>query len=176
MGKSTYTRKTTNPKMAWSEERKAKWAKTVKEAHVNGTWHKKTKKAVGLAISNGKKEAIKFKNRSDAMKKSWKKRQQKAILTHPPTTLSENLLDPALLPDEECRPSHLDPPVYTVKPKQKKPAPDLPIKKIEAFFDLVEKELGIRPDLNEFINKAIEDQLVRFWRKCKKCNAKEENA
>ena len=72
MGKSTYTRKTTNPKMDWSEERKAKWSAQCKEAHANKTWYKKSKKAVGLAISNGKKEALKFKNRSEAMKKSWR--------------------------------------------------------------------------------------------------------
>ena len=108
MGKSAYTRKTTNPKMDWSEERKAKWSAQCKEAHANKTWYKKSKKAVGLAISNGKKEALKFKNRSEAMKKSWRKRKRlsernefnNAIMNHAPTTLSENLLDKAVLPEE----------------------------------------------------------------------------
>ena len=109
MGKSAYTRKTTNPKMDWSEERKAKWSAQCKEAHANKTWYKKSKKAVGLAISNGKKEALKFKNRSEAMKKSWRKRKRlsernefnNAIMNHAPTTPSENLLDKAVLPEGE---------------------------------------------------------------------------
>ena len=160
MGKSTYTRKTTNPKMEWSEERKAKWSAQCKEAHANKTWYKKSKKAVGLAISNGKKEAVKFKNRSKAMKKSWRRRQQKAILSHPPATLSENLLDSAVLPEKEK---------VNIKPKPKAdmPALDIPIasiEKIEAFFDLVEEELGVRPSLQEFINNAIDEKLSKFWR------------
>lgn len=151
MGKSTYTRKTTNPKMDWSEERKAKWSAQCKEAHANKTWYKQSKKAVGLAISNGKKEAVKFKNRSEAMKKSWRKRQQKA-------TLSENLLDSAVLPEKEK---------VNIKPKPKAgmPALDIPIasiEKIEAFFDLVEEELGVRPSLQEFINNAIDEKLSKF--------------
>ena len=151
MGKSTYTRKTTNPKMDWSEERKAKWSAQCKEAHANKTWYKKSKKAVGLAISNGRKEAVKTKNRSEAMKKSWRKRQQKA-------TLSENLLDSAVLPEKEK---------VNIKPKPKAgmPALDIPIasiEKIEAFFDLVEEELGVRPSLQEFINNAIDEKLSKF--------------
>ena len=93
MGKSTYTRKTTNPKMDWSEERKAKWSAQCKEAHANKTWYKQSKKAVGLAISNGKKEAVKFKNRSKAMKKSWRRRQQKErkqIVSPEPWSLSRD--------------------------------------------------------------------------------------
>ena len=158
MGKSTYTRKTTNPKMDWSEERKAKWSAQCKEAHANKTWYKQSKKAVGLAISNGKKEAVKFKNRSKAMKKSWRKRQQKAILSHPSATLSENLLDSAVLPEKEKV-------IIKPKPKAGVPALDIPItsiEKIEAFFDLVEEELGVRPSLQEFINNAIDEKLSKF--------------
>ena len=158
MGKSTYTRKTTNPKMDWSEERKAKWSAQCKEAHANKTWYKQSKKAVGLAISNGKKEAVKFKNRSEAMKKSWRRRQQKAILSHPPATLSENLLDSAVLPEKEKV-------IIKPKPKPGVPALDIPIasiEKIEAFFDLVEEELGVRPSLQEFINNAIDEKLSKF--------------
>ena len=77
MENSTYKRKTSNPKMAWSEERRAEFSAQCKKAHADGTWHKKSKKAVSKAISNGKKEAIKFKNRSMAQKKSWAKRKQK---------------------------------------------------------------------------------------------------
>ena len=151
MGNSTYTRKTTNPKMDWSDERKAKWSAQCKEAHASKTWYKQSKKAVGLAISNGKKEAVKFKNRSKAMKKSWRKRQQKV-------TLSENLLDSAVLPEKEKV-------IIKPKPKAGMPALDIPItsiEKIEAFFDLVEEELGVRPSLQEFINKAIDEKLSKF--------------
>jgi len=118
MGKSTYTRKTDNPKMAWSEERRAKYSAQCKEAHANGTRYKQSKKAVSRAISNGLKEAVKRRNRSEAMKKSWKKRQaQKAepvdFFSSPEikkrlderdggvrqSAMSENLLDKAVLPE-----------------------------------------------------------------------------
>jgi len=69
MGKSTYTRKTTNPNMGWSNERKAEWSAQCRKAHADGNWFKKSKKQVSLAISNGKKEAVKFKNRSNGQKK-----------------------------------------------------------------------------------------------------------
>ena len=101
---------------------------------------------------------MKFQNRSEAMKKSWRRRQQTAILSHPPATLSENLLDSAVLPAEKR---------VNIKPKPKSDllAFDLPIKsieKIEAFFDLIEEELGVRPSLQEFINNAIDEKLSKF--------------
>jgi len=104
--------------MAWSEERRAKYSAQCKEAHANGTRYKQSKKAVSRAISNGLKEAVKRRNRSEAMKKSWKKRQaQKAepvdFFSSPEikkrlderdggvrqAAMSENLLDKAVLPE-----------------------------------------------------------------------------
>ena len=196
MENSTYKRKTSNPKMAWSEERRAKFSAQCKKAHADGTWHKKSKKAVSKAISNGKKEAIKFKNRSMAQKKSWAKRkqqkeadffsaeniskrlnsrrgkEQEAIMNHPPTTLSENLLDKAVLPVEEEK---------TIKVKEKK-TPDLPSRAVfpqpyetwgkEQFgefasaiacasgvLEQAEKALGVRPTLHSFLLSAINDRL-----------------
>ena len=166
MKNSTYKRKTSNPKMAWSEERRAKFSAQCKKAHADGTWHKKSKKAVSKAISNGKKEAIKFKNRSMAQKKSWAKRKQQA------TTLSENLLDKAVLPVEEEK---------TIKVKEKK-TPDLPSRAVfpqpyetwgkEQFgefasaiacasgvLEQAEKALGVRPTLHSFLLSAINDRL-----------------
>ena len=64
-----YVRKTTNPKMAWSDERKAESSAKRKQAHAENKWHKKSKEEVALAISNGRKEAIKRKNRSEGQKR-----------------------------------------------------------------------------------------------------------
>lgn len=196
MENSTYKRKTSNPKMAWSEERRAEFSAQCKKAHADGTWHKKSKKAVSKAISNGKKEAIKFKNRSMAQKKSWAKRkqqkeadffsaeniskrlnsrkgkEQEAIMNHPPTTLSENLLDKAVLPAEE---------EVTIEVKEKK-TPDLPsrvmfpqpyekwdkeqfgefasaISCASGVLEQAEKALGVRPTLHSFLLSAINDRL-----------------
>ena len=41
---NSYVRKTDNPNMAWSDERRAKYSAQCKEARANGTWHKKSKK------------------------------------------------------------------------------------------------------------------------------------
>ena len=49
----------------------------------------------------------------------------------------------------------------TVKPNL---ALDLPIEKIEAFFDVIEAQLGVRPSLKDFITNAIDEKLSRFWR------------
>jgi len=163
---TTYVRKTDNPNMAWSDERRAKWSAQCKEAHASKTWYKKSKKAVSNAISNGRKEAAKFKNRSEGQKKAWIRRKangeglQKSIQCHPPTTLSENLLDKATMPAEESTDS-LDTKRVIVKPNL---ALDLPIEKIEAFFDVIEAQLGVRPSLKDFITNAIDEKLSRFWR------------
>jgi hypothetical protein len=146
MGNS-YKRKTDNPKMGWSDERRAKYSKQCKESHADGTWHKKSKKAVGEAISKGKLDAVKRRNRSEGQKR----RHAKAVQNYPATTFSENLLDSASLPDENV----------VIKPKKAKPAFNLPMGKIIALFDLVEENFGVRPNLNEFVNSAVEEKLAK---------------
>ena len=64
-----YVRKTTNPNMVWSPERRAAWAEQCRKAHANKTWYKKSKRQVSNAISNGKKEAVKFRNRSEGQRR-----------------------------------------------------------------------------------------------------------
>ena len=149
-----YKRKTDNPNMGWSDERRAKYSKQCKEAHANGTWHKKSKKAVGKAISKGKLDAVKRRNRSEGQKR----RHAKAIQNYPATTFSENLLDSAPLPDEDV----------VIKPKKAKPAFNLPMGKIIALFDLIEENFGVRPDLSEFVNSAVEEKLARVEKALRK--------
>ena len=150
-----YKRKTDNPKMGWSDERRAKYSKQCKEAHADGTWHKKSKKAVGKAISKGKLDAVKRRNRSEGQKK--RHAVAKAVQNYPATTFSENLLDSASLPDEDV----------VIKPKEKslRSITDLfPVKQlgaILALFDLIEDNLGVRPDFNEFVSSAVEEKLAK---------------
>lgn len=146
---NNYVRKTDNPNMGWSDERRAKYSKQCKEARANGTWHKKSKKAVGLAISNGKKEAIKRKNRSNGQRR--RHAQAKAVEHYPATTFSENLLDSAPLPEKDV----------VVKPKENGKGYYLKTGKIKALFDLIEENFGVRPNLNEFVNSAVEEKLAK---------------
>ena len=150
----SYERKTSNPKMAWSDERKAEYSTQCKEAHANGTWHKKSKRAVSKAISEGKRKAIKRRNRSEGQKR----RHAKAIQNYPATTFSENFLDSAPLPEKKV----------VTKPKKVEPVLNLPkavsplvINAVIDLFDLIEDHLGVRPDFNEFVNSAVEEKLVK---------------
>lgn len=77
----TYVRVTENPNMGWSDERKAKFSKDCRNAHADGTWHKKSKKAVSEAISNGLKAATKYRNRSNGQK--LRQQQARAVLHDP---------------------------------------------------------------------------------------------
>ena len=162
--KSLYKRKTDNPKTGWSDERRAKFSEKCKEAHANNTWFKKSKKIVGRNISNGLKNAAKFRNRSEAMKKSWERRKAaKSIINHPPTTLSENLLDKAPLPVSEkinIKPEVID---TGGKIEFEGIIPALTLKRIEAIFDIVENNFGIRPELNDFIADAINDKISKVF-------------
>jgi hypothetical protein len=160
MGKSYYKRKTDNPNMGWSDERRAKYSAQCKVAHANGTRYKKSKKAVGLAISNGKKEAIKRKNRSNGQRR--RHAQAKAIEHYPATTFSENLLDSASLPDMDV----------VVKPKEiivhNGKGYFLKTGKLKALLDLIEENFGVRPDLNEFVNSAVEEKMARVEKALRK--------
>lgn len=158
--KSLYKRKTDNPKTGWSDERRAKFSEKCKEAHANNTWFKKSKKIVGRNISNGLKNAAKFRNRSEAMKKSWERRRAaKSIMNHAPTTLSENLLDSAPLPLKEVQ--EFIPEKIESKPEvsDTEILPILMLKRIENLFDMIEKNFGIQPDLNAFIINAVDDKM-----------------
>ena len=160
MGKSPYKRKTNSPKMGWSDERRAKFSAQCREAHANNTWFKKSKKVVGRNISNGLKNAAKFRNRSEAMKKSWERRRAaKSIMNHAPTTLSENLLDSAPLPLKEVQ--EFIPEKIESKPEvsDTEILPILMLKRIENLFDMIEKNFGIQPDLNAFIINAVDDKM-----------------
>jgi hypothetical protein len=153
MGKSYYKRKTDNPNMGWSDERRAEYSAQCKVAHANGTRYKKSKKAVGLAISNGKREAIKRRNRSEGQKKRHAQTIDSVIMieSRPATTISENLLDSAPLPEKDV----------AVKPKENGKGYYLKTGKIKALFDLIEENFGVRPDLNEFVNSAVEEKLAK---------------
>jgi len=150
----SYERKTSNPKMAWSDERKAEYSTQCKEAHANGTWHKKSKRAVSKAISEGKRKAVKRRNRSEGQKR----RHAKAIQNYPATTFSENFLDSAPLPEKKV----------VTKPKKVEPVLNLPkavsplvINAVIDLFDLIEDHLGVRPDFNEFVNSAVEEKMAK---------------
>jgi deoxyribodipyrimidine photolyase-like uncharacterized protein len=134
MGISTYTRKTDNPNMGWSEARKAEWSVQCKKRHAEGNFYKKSKKDIGILISNGKKEAVKFKNRSNGQRKRH-------------ANLSENLLDKAQLPEE----------VETANIKT-----DLIGDRIGRVFDFLEKNFGVRPNYKEFIISAVEEKLEKI--------------
>ena len=151
MGKSDYKRKTDNPNMGWSDERRAKYSKQCREAHADGTWHKKSKKAVGKAISKGKLDAVKRRNRSNGQKR--RHALAKAIENYPATTFSENLLDSAPLPEKDV----------VIKPKGNGNGKGYYLKtgKIKALFDLIEENFGVRPNLNDFVNSAVEEKLAK---------------
>ena len=159
---NNYVRKTDNPNMGWSDERRAKYSKQCKESHADGTWHKKSKKAVGKAISKGKLDAVKRRNRSNGQRR--RHAQAKAVQHYPATTFSENLLDSAPLPEKDV----------VVKPKEKslRSITDLfPVKQlgaILALFDLIEDNLGVRPDFNEFVSSAVEEKLAKITKALRK--------
>ena len=148
-----YKRKTDNPNMGWSDERRAKYSKQCREAHADGTWHKKSKKAVGKAISKGKLDAVKRRNRSNGQKR--RHAQAKAVQNYPATTFSENLLDSAPLPEKDV----------VVKPKEivvrNGKGYFLKTGKLKALFDLIEENFGVRPNLNDFVNSAVEEKLAK---------------
>ena len=86
---TTYKRKTNNPKLAWSPERKAAWSAHIREQQAKGTWNKKSKRKVGLAISKGKKAANKKKKLSIARKNGWETRRANGNCDTPKTNPTE---------------------------------------------------------------------------------------
>ena len=132
-----YIRKTTNPNMGWSEERKAESSVKRKQAHAENKWHKKSKKEVALAISNGRKEAIKRKNRSEGQKKRHARAEHKV--------------------EAPAKEVPLPPNRETWTPKKVKR-----MNSVIGLLDLIEEHLGVRPDFGEFVDNAVEDKLAKF--------------
>ncbi len=88
---TTYKRKTDNPKLAWSPERREAWSKHIRDQQAKGLWNKKSKRKIGLAISKGRKAASKKKRLSIARKNGWETRRangNSAIVTPPEKTNS----------------------------------------------------------------------------------------
>lgn len=177
----TYVRITDNPKMGWSDERKAKFSETCKNAHANNTWHKKSKKAVSEAISNGLKEATKYRNRSNGQKRrhqndqaNIKRLQQERVAEK---LLVEGLQDtvPILTQgaeDAEKYCTNWDKINAELREGSDRPAPIEISKKhmdfIMELFDKIEAVFGIRPDVNEFVGSAIESKLQSVKDKLRK--------
>jgi len=88
-----YVRKTANPKLAWPQARRDAWSKRIRLEQANGTWNKKSKKAVGKAISNGKKASNKKKRLSIARKNGWETRRANGNCDAPETTSTETEQD-----------------------------------------------------------------------------------
>ena len=175
----TYVRITDNPKMGWSDERKAKFSETCKNAHANNTWHKKSKKAVSEAISNGLKAATKYRNRSNGQKRRHQndqdniKRLQQVRIAE--KALIEGLQDTVpILPNTEkiltqgaeeaeryC--TNWEKINSEMEEGSSKPATFEVSKSdmdaIVNLFDKIETELGVRPKMSEFIHRAIEEKL-----------------
>ena len=93
---STYKRKTNNPKLAWSPERRAAWSKHIREQQAKGLWNKKSKRKIGLAISKGRKAANKKKRLSIARKNGWKTRRANGNCDTPKITSVEKDLNKLL--------------------------------------------------------------------------------
>jgi len=187
----TYVRVTENPNMGWSNERKAEASARQKKMHADGTWHKKSKKAVSMAISNGLKESIKHRNRSNGQKRrhqndqeNIKKLQQES--SHSRTMrIAEDVanIDPSYVSATEkvLTQGVEDAERYCInwekinsemREGSDKPAP-IEISKmhmnfITELFNKIEDIFGIRPDVGEFVGSAIEDKLQSVWDKLRK--------
>ena len=185
----TYVRVTENPNMGWSDERKAKFSETCKNAHANNTWHKKSKKAVSEAISNGLKAATKYRNRSNGQKRRHqndqadikrlkeKRPEPAVIMTMEEKAFVEGVQDtvPVLTQgaeeaDRYC--TNWEKINSEIREGSDRPAP-VEISKmhmdfIMELFDKIEAVFGVRPDVNEFVGSAIESKLQSVKDKLRK--------
>ena len=195
MGNSTYKRVTDNPKLAWSEERKAAASEQRKKMLADGTWFKMSKKQRGRKISEGKRAAAQRRNRSNGQLKRHankeffsaheiKKRlnerkaeEQKAVMSHAPTTLSENLLDKAVMPEvlngvaevaadikeeDDYIGISFPEPFETWDSDQKKEFVEQ-IAMVSQVFDQVELAFGQRPSLHGLLMTAIDARLKKIF-------------
>ena len=151
----SYERKTTNPNMGWSDERRAKYSAQCKEAHANGTRHQISKKAVSLAISNGKKDAVKRKNRSEGQMRRHREASVKSI--------KEILANPPKVDDQAN--------MKRIQVANQEPLDPLNVDVANAvvdLFDLIEDHLGVRPEYDDFLNDAVEDKLAKITKALRK--------
>ena len=158
---NTYVRKTDNPNMGWSDERRAKYSAQCKVARANGTWHKKSKKAVGLAISNGKREAIKRKNRSEGQKRRHREANGLGALSG----ANEIFGGTGYKVDDQVNIKELRKEVAVSETSFHQSTFAIAINVENAvvdLFDLIEDHLGFRPNYNDFLNNAVEDKLAKF--------------
>jgi len=127
-----YKRKTANPNLGWSEERKAAWSARIQDEMAKGTWRKKSKKAIGKAISNGRIAANRKKRLSEARKNGWETRRKNGNGT-------------TQLPLADVTPSNsLDTAVG---------------KDLQDFLNKVESVLGVKVTMKDFIEQAIKEKL-----------------
>ena len=199
MGTFTYTRKTDNPKAAWSEERKAKASAKQKQMIADGTWFKMSKKQRSKNISKGLRDAAKRRNRSNGQLKRHaskpaeffsatevekrlnerKGEEQKALMSQAPTTLSEDLLEKAVLPDEvlngvaevasdikkgEDKKGVVSfPEPYEVWDNDQKKEFAEMISMVSHVLDQVELAFGGRPSLHTLIMTALDARLKKIF-------------
>jgi hypothetical protein len=163
---NSYVRKTDNPNMGWSDERRAKYSAQCKVAHANGTRYKKSKKAVGLAISNGKREAIKRRNRSEGQKRRHQESNVK--IGHSVKVIKEILATPPPKVDDQTD-------IKRILEAERKDEFESEgslweslgvyirsIEDVKILFDLIEDHFGFQPSLNQFMEDAIGEKLAKF--------------
>ena len=108
-------------------------------------------------ISNGRKEAIKFANRSKGQKKGWIRRrereakEQASILNHAPTTLQQTNLKSAEVKTPEYKPKH-----------SKVKIPSETLKEITAHADFLYNSYNITLSVTTFVANAIKEKLERI--------------
>jgi len=149
-----YVRKTTNPKMAWSDERKAESSAKRKQAHAENKWHKKSKEEVALAISNGRKEAIKRKNRSEGQKRRHREANGLGALSG----VNEIFAGTGYKVDDQANMKRIQ--VANQEPLD--PLDTAVANAVIDLFDLIEDHLGVRPEYDDFLNNAVEEKLAEF--------------
>ena len=129
---TSYVRKTDNPNMGWSEERKAAWSERVRKAHADGTWNKMSKRKVGQNISKGRKAANKKRSLSNARKRGWETRRTNG-----------NGGTPQISP-ERLTASSTD------------------VLQVQKILDLLKEHFGITCSIEDFVNSAIREKIEKI--------------
>ena len=162
---TTYERKTNNPNLGWTEERRKAWSVEMRRRKANGTWFKKSAKEVGDAISIGLKKAKRKQRHSEAMKKAWEKRRNGNGNGHDVKPEAHELAEVF---------SNLNNTVENVTKRNK--WLDYPYDEYQVVIDssileelkniltTVNEHFGIECTLNEFINKSLKDKVEKLSR------------